>query len=962
MVENSLGRLVISGQCAADSEAERIEKEKAFAEKMGWKYYLPEAEQELDVRAQIQKLSTDPQSLTTIKVIDPCMGSGHILVYAFDVLIQIYEASGISQRDAAQQILKNNLYGLDIDDRAAQLAYFAVMMKARQYDRRIFTRGIQPHLYALQNSQPMHEEGWAYFGPEEPLAFRLWQAFTDAKTLGSLVPVDLTLDELAQLRNRLADMDAASTMGSLSTQAYIGQILDTFAPLLELAEILTQKYDVVITNPPYMGSSNMDKTLSDFVKKQYPDSKSDLFACFLEKCIAMTAENRYCTLVTMHSWMFLSSFENLRKNILKSQTIININHLGMEAFENIIGKVVSTTSFVLFNAAIPEYKLRGVRLVDYYDSKRHLKPSMFFNEENRYTACQSNFSKIPGSPVAYWVSENLLACFEVGCPLKIKGDTRQGMATSDNNRFLRIWHEVSIKKTIFDCSSAEEASKIEKEWFAYNKGGEFRKWYGNQDYVINYAHNGKEVKAYASQLYKSYSRTIKSEKEYFKPCLSWSKISSGNISFRYYPPGFIFDVAGCSIFYKSEYIMLFQLAFLNSNIAKSLLEVISPTLNYEAGQIASLPIIENDCFLSRVREIVLECIQLSANDWDSFEFSWNFSIAPLVTSWVQLSSNRIEIDKTHFPITNKLAEQYSMWKQVCNERFIKIKEDEEELNRIFFEIYSLQDELSPEVADKDITVHRIFDTEDEVSDNMKGSNYVRTKRDEIVSLISYSVGCMFGRYSLDVEGMAFAGGEWDASKYTTFIPDKDNIIPICDDDYFEDDITGRFVQWVEVVYGKETLEDNLTFIAEALGGKGTAREIIRNYFLKEFYKDHCHTYKKRPIYWLFDSGKKNGFKALIYMHRYQPDLLASMRTDYVHEQQERYRTQLGHIDDILPQATGSERVKLTKQQKKLQDQSLEIQQYEEKIHHLADQNIVIDLDDGVKHNYALFVNVLAKIK
>ena len=309
-----------------------------------------------------------------------------------------------------------------------------------------------------------------------------------------------------------------------------------------------------------------------------------------------------------------------------------------------------------------------------------------------------------------------------------------------------------------------------------------------------------------------------------------------------------------------------------------------------------------------------------------------------------------------------IADKYEAWKQECEERFQQLKANEEKLNELFIEIYDLQDELTPEVADKDITVHRIFDSEEDVPESMKGSNYVRTKRDEMVSLISYAVGCMFGRYSLDVEGLAFAGGDWDASKYTTFIPDADNIIPICDDEYFDDDITGRFVQWVEVVYGKETLEENLTFIADALGGKGTSREIIRNYFLKEFYTDHCKTYKKRPIYWLFDSGKKNGFKALIYLHRYQPDLLARMRTDYVHEQQERYRTQLAHIDEAIQQASGSGRVKLTKQQKKLQDQSLEIQKYEEKIHHLADQNIAIDLDDGVKHNYALFADVLAKIK
>lgn len=309
-----------------------------------------------------------------------------------------------------------------------------------------------------------------------------------------------------------------------------------------------------------------------------------------------------------------------------------------------------------------------------------------------------------------------------------------------------------------------------------------------------------------------------------------------------------------------------------------------------------------------------------------------------------------------------ISDKYESWKAECEQRFLQLKANEEELNRIFIDIYGLQDELTPDVADKDITVHRIFDTKDDVPESMKGSNYVRTKRDEIVSLISYAVGCMFGRYSLDVEGLAYAGGEWDPSKYVTYIPDKDNIIPICDDEYFDDDITGRFVKWVETVYESDTLEENLKFIADALEGKGTPRQVIRSYFISDFYKDHCKTYQKRPIYWLFDSGKKNGFKALIYMHRYKSDLLARMRTDYVHEQQERYRTQLMHISDAISHAQTSERVKLTKQQKKLQEQALEIQGYEEKIHHLADQNISIDLDDGVKHNYALFADVLAKIK
>lgn len=904
-------------------------------------------------------LTVEPLSLDTLKLIDPCMGSGHILVYAFDVLIQIYEASGISQRDAAQQILKNNLYGLDIDDRAAQLAYFAVMMKARQYDRRIFTRGIQPHLHALQNSQPMHEEGWGYFGPEEPLARRLWQSFADAKTFGSLVPVDLTLEELAKLRNRLAEIDAASTMGSLSAQAYVGQILDTFSPLIERTEILTQKYDVVITNPPYMGSSNMDKTLSDFVKKYYPNTKSDLSTAFMEKTIEMCSEDGCMAMINIPVWMFLSSYEKLRKDIIANNTFLSMVHPG----RGIFGSDFGTTSFVIGKRYIAGYKGVYCRLFEKQGEVKSIaeREKAFFNEENRYTAQQSNFSKIPGSPVAYWVSDNVINDFQKGFDLGSLAYPRQGLATGDNERFLREWFEPRFNDLGFNFTSINNFHDSKKKYAPYNKGGQYRKWFGNRELIIRFDRENYLI-------LQSQGNHLPSRQFYFQEGINWSALTSGNFSARYCENGFVFDTKGSSCFFDSEKDLLYLFAYLNSNTSNYFLNVISPTLDYNCGSVAKVPILK----IANNREIInkcLNCVEISEKDWDSFEISWDFKQEPLVrnSTWLwDATAVAATMDayydgvKQAYHSPMELA--YLLWKGECNHRFAELKKNEEELNRIFIDIYGLQDELTPEVADKDITVHRIFDTEEDVPESMKGSNYVRTKRDEIVSLISYAVGCMFGRYSLDVDGLAYAGGEWVDSKYTTFIPDKDNIIPICDDDYFEDDITGRFVQWVESVYGKETLEENLQFIADALGGKGTAREIIRNYFLKDFYKDHCHTYKKRPIYWLFDSGKKNGFKALIYMHRYQPDLLARMRTDYVHEQQERYRTQLAHIDDILPQATGSERVKLTKQQKKLQDQSLEIQQYEEKIHHLADQNISIDLDDGVKHNYALFADVLAKIK
>ena len=908
------------------------------------------------------------------------MGSGHILVYAFDVLVQIYGANGISQRDAAQSILQHNLYGLDIDDRAAQLAYFAVMMKARQYDRRIFSRNTQPHLYALQNSQPMHEEAWGYFGDEEPIAHKLWDTFQNAKEFGSLLPLDVTLDDLAKLRVRLAEMDEMSSMGNLATMAFVLQAVEIMQPLVEMAAILLQKYHVVVTNPPYMGSSNMSKSLADFVKKHYPDSKSDLFAVFIQKCIIMTEKNGYCSLVTMHSWMFLSSFENLRKHLLKNLAIININHLGMEAFENIIGKVVSTAAFVLLNLPMSEYKLQGVRLVDYYDSKRYLKESAYFNEENLYTAQQSNFSKIPGSPVAYWVSDTVFKDFQDGIELGDIAFPRQGLATGDNERFLRGWFEPKYDDIGFHFRSVSDFHDSGNKYAPYNKGGQYRKWFGNRELVIRF-----DQENYA--ILQSQGNHLPSRQFYFSEGINWSALTSGNFSARYCEKGFVFDTKGSSCFFRSEKELLFLFACLNSNTINNFLNIISPTLDFNCGSVAKVPILEIENNGYAIDEC-LKCIKLSRSDWDSFETSWDFQQDPIVRYSRDLrdaaaigAKMNVSHDGTKQSFHSPIELAYLFWKGECNQRFRELKKNEEELNRIFIDIYGLQDELTPEVADKDVTVYCVYDTKEDFPESLSDSNYVLTKRDVIVNFISYAVGCMFGRYSLYNDRILYAGGGFgdfgslvekiqdhlhaQGKSYFTekeFYPDSDNIIPICDDEYFDDDVTGRFVKFVETVFGEDSLEDNLQFIADALGGKGTSREIIRNYFLKDFFADHCKKYKKRPIYWLFDSGKKNGFKALIYMHRYQSDLLARMRTDYVHEQQERYRTQLAHIDEAIQQASGSERVKLTKQQKKLQDQSLEIQKYEEKIHHLADQNIVIDLDDGVKHNYALFADVLAKIK
>ena len=741
---------------------------------------------------------------------------------------------------------------------------------------------------------------------------------------------------------------------------YRESALNTILPLIQVAEVLAQQYDVVVTNPPYMGSSNMDARLSEFVKKHYPDSKSDLFAVFIERCGQMTGKNRYQAMITQHAWMFLSGYERLRVKMLASD-IVNMAHLGPRAFEDIAGEVVQTASFVFRRTNIPTYAGQYVRLIDFLSEGA--KEEAFLSGSCRLFSAKSKYALLPGSPIAYWVSKNVLSVYNHGVPLGEIAAPRKGNSTSDNNRFLRFWAEIDVNKMNLHSSEITVADSIKRRWYPYNKGGGYRKWYGFNEYLVDWYNDAAAIRAIKTAVIANY--------QYFmKPGLTWSTVSSNNFSIRQFGSGYIFDNGGCCIFDlgdKSDYL----LGLLNSEVFRYIFGQLNPTLNFQSGEVAKFPVIYKNS--EEVNALVKENVHLSTDEYDSYETSWDFQRHPLIRS------------------ISRLADAYTAWKAKCEQRFLQLKANEEELNRIFIDIYGLQDELTPNVADKDVTVHRIFDTKDDVPESMQGSNYVRAKRDEIVSLLSYAVGCMFGRYSLDVDGLAYAGGDWDAvfkhdpsvidpdgknavlagdyivgkdGQYhlCTIVPDKDNIIPICDDDYFDDDMTGRFVKWVETVYGSDTLEENLKFIADAIGGKGTPREVIRSYFLNDFYADHCKTYQKRPIYWLFDSGKKNGFKALIYMHRYQSDLLARMRTDYVHEQQERYRTQLTHLADAIDHASASERVKLTKQQKKIQEQSLEIQKYEEKVHHLADQNIQIDLDDGVKHNYELFADVLAKIK
>ena len=927
MVENSLGRLWVEGH------PDSVLKE-------NWKYYLEEAEQETAVRAKLAEIRREYAALNPeeIKLIDPCMGSGHILVYAFDVLLQIYESAGYSERDAAKSILEHNLYGLDIDDRAYQLAYFAVMMKARQYNRRILNGENTCHVYSIQESNSINRAHLNYFGvgmdnSEKKAAKNqlegLLDTLTDAKEYGSILNVENYNWDL--LRRFVA---AADTAGQISMDSIgVEDTAEQLNRLIDIGETLARKYWVTVTNPPYAGTGNLSAKVNNFVKKNYPDSKADLFAVFIERCHSLTADNGFQAMVTQHAWMFLSSFEKLREKMMLTETV-NMAHLGARAFEDIGGEVVQTTAFVRCAKHVEGYKGTYCRLIT--PTSQQGKEDMFLAGEKRYVANQDDFGKIPGSPVAYWVTEGLFIAFADASQLGNVCETKKGLATSDNNRFLRLWFEPLMSYISFDCVSNESTKELAKKWYPINKGGEFNRWYGNRDYVINWANDGYEIRNFRDDNGKLLSRPQNTQYN-FRQALTWSKITSGTFSARFCEGGFLFDDAA-AICYSSNKILLYKvLGFLNSKCCQSALAVLNPTINIQISDIGHLPILNYEDTLVT---LVQDCISLSCTDWDSFETSWDFQKHPLLRD------------------VSTISEAFTEWQAECDDRFHRLKANEEELNRIFIDIYGLQNELTPEVADKDVTVHRIFDTKDAVPESMKGSNYVRTMRDEVVSLISYAVGCMFGRYSLDAEGLVYAGGAWDSGKYRRFIPDEDNVIPITDEEYLDDDIVSRLLAWLKAAYGADTLEENLDFIAKALGNKGsTSREIIHNYFLNDFFKDHCQTYSvtgsgRRPIYWLFDSGKQNGFKALIYLHRYTPDTIGNLRIDYLHKMQRVYESEINRMQDMMEHSENAREVAAAgKRKEKLTKQLKECREYDEKISHLALSRIELDLDDGVKVNY-----------
>ena len=948
MVENSLGRLYAQSNTA--------QSEEQTAQMMGWKYYLPQAEQTEEVQKQLDAIKLEQQkngafNLETVKVLDPCMGSGHILVYAFDVLIQMYKNAGYNERDAAQKIMQNNIFGLDIDNRAAQLAYFALMMKGRQYDRRFFDRGVSPKVYAIQESNGISEisleKAINASCNAEPTrhaelvsaslstAKYIIQTFHDAKEYGSIIDVEKR--DYASLKNNLTAWkeNHEATFENVLVESDVDDLL----PLIKIAKVMSEKYDVVVTNPPYMGHSGMSVKLSSFAKKRYPDSKNDLFSIFIEKGFLLLKQNGYLAYITMQGWMFLSSYTKLRKKLVDKH-ILSLLQIGFNSFPGMNSQIAHAASFIIQNNSLSNFIGQYFNLnTDKTTDDKELVFQQKLKNDDYFLVKPDTFKSLPNYNFAYWISKQLLNVFS-NKKMKDYSTVTNGMFTCNNNLFLRIWSEIDITKFFKRCSSKIESCKEDKKWYPYNKGGDYRRWYGNHEFVINFAHFGEEVAKYRTE--NGQSSTFPGQDFYFKESLSWSFISTSSFAIRYYPEGFVFDIAGSSIFLNIKENQKYFLGLLSSSVVLNILNLLNPTINYQAGDVRSIPvIITNERVVKeKVSELVDKNINYSKTDWDSFETSWDFTKHPLLP--VVSTSSATELFKDTSANSILISDCYAKWETECSERFATLKSNEEELNRIFIEIYGLQDELTPEVKDKDVTV-RLAD---------------RTR--DIKSFISYAVGCMFGRYSLSKEGLAYAGGDMDMNNYKYFIPDADNVIPVTDEAYFNDDIVSRFVEFVRQVYGESTLEENLRFITESLPNKGdTPKEIFRSYFLNDFYKDHCKIYQKRPIYWMFDSGKENGFKALIYMHRYDNQTLARVRTDYLHKLQTMYEAALVQCKQIAenPATAAREKAIVIKRIAKITKQLEETKLYDQALGHIASQYIDIDLDDGVNVNYEKFQGV-----
>lgn len=926
MVENSLGRYWIDILKARGDQ--RTEKE--IAQDFNWQYYMPDYEK----NPKISKKELANKDVQDITFIDPAMGSGHILVYAFDILGQIYESEGYSKRQAAVSILNNNLFGLDIDTRAYQLSYFALLMKAREYDRRLFRRDLKPHIYDIPVTDLKAadfdiaiEQGQLDQKKVKQDLASLLALFKNGNDLGSIVQTNaLDLASLSELIK--PDRDSSENESQYEQLSFMDDERDNqqeLAYLLEIAQVLNSTYDIGVTNPPYMGGGKMDPALKKYVQKHYPDSKADMFGVFIEVMLNLTKKTGYVGMITQHSWMFLSNFEKLRKK-LQDVTIVNLAHLGTRAFEEIGGEVVQTVSFILQNGKTNGYQGTYERLVDYnsQDTKEEAYLSIVNGEDTKdlYHANQSNFSKIPGSPIAYWALNQIIDAFQNG--EDFPGTTKKGILTGNNARFLRLWQEISFNKMGLNIHSYKEMINSKLKWFPVTSGGFKRKWYGNFDTVVNLENGGQEIKATV----KNYR--LRDSKYYFLEAITWTEVTSGMFTCRYVPKGILFGNGGpVSFFFNDK--LLYSLGLLNSKIVLYVLGYLAPTINFGPKQIKKIPFIFGNKY--NIENIVSQNVSLSKSDWDAFETSWDFQRSPLLFHVAEHNHNWL------------LSEAFITWQNEAQDRFNQLKSNEEELNRIFINLYGLQDELTPEEEDKDVSV-RLAERERDIKD-----------------FLSYFIGCVFGRYSLDTDGLVYAGGNWDADKYVSFKPNKNNLLMLTDTQYFDDerDVIVRLREFLTKTFGADTVNDNLNFIAEALDAnkyaKGTDSEtIIRNYFISDFFKDHDKKYSKRPIYWEFNSGHSKGFKALMYLHRYDTGELAMVRQN-MHTLQAAMNNRLSVTQRLLDAETVSKNKTLDRRIiANVKKQIDEIVKYDQILGSLSANPVDLDLDDGVLINHAKLQN------
>lgn len=918
-------------------------------------YYITPAEQTDEVNAQLKAITPESLNPEELTLIDPASGSGHILVEAYDLFKAIYLERGYRQRDIAQLILEKNLFGLDIDQRAAQLTGFALMMKGREDDRRLFERGVKLNVMAMVDSTSLDVETLVHgidlsqYGLNEEDLTALKDLFEHATTFGSLIQVPQTLAEKLPALKQLSETN--------SQDMFVKEVLEHLAPLVKQAEILAAKYDAVVANPPYIGSKYHVPVLKKYLKDNYSGYEKDVFSAFIHRDLVFSKPHGRLGFMSPFVWMFLSSYEYLRTRLIDKETITSLVQLEYSGFD---GATVPICTFTLQKRYVTGQKGCFIRLSEFRGTDNQA-PKVLEAIQNRhcgwfYETAQDVFKEIPGSPLAYWVAESIRKVFEENGKLGEVADAKQGLITADNERFVRLWPEVSLERSRYDLKNRGEARLSGMKWFPFNKGGEFRKWYGNHEHVVNWECDGQELRAFGTEDGGRARSRPQNVDYYFSPSVSWSDVTSSVNSFRWYDSGFIHGNVGHSAFGGCNEWRSSLLAYCNSKFIGAVTKLLSPTLHFDIGYFNQLPNAKK-AWTKESEQISIDCVEYAKLDWNAYERSWNFQTLPIL-------SDLPASDTT-------LESSYNYWIAQNQNTITEMKRLEEENNRLFIDAYGLQDELSPEVPIEQITLtvnpayrYGVKGTEEERN--------TRFREDTMAELVSYAIGCMMGRYSLDEPGLIYAnsGNEGfddlvERGAYTKFPADDDGIIPFTDKEWFADDAANRLVEFISVAWDESHLEENLDFLAANLSPKKgeDSRDTIRRYLCDKFYKDHMQTYKKRPIYWLFSSGKQKAFQCLVYLHRYNESTLARMRTEYVIPLTAKLSAHIDNLEsDKLASDSAAEIKKLEKEIKTLQKQQTELTEFDDKLKHFADMRIPLDLDDGVKVNYGKFGDLLADVK